>query len=139
MAVVAPTGIAAIHVQGQTIHSLFGMKATLQDVRDAKQVQLSPRYADVLRAIDTLVIDEISMVRADVMDMMDHKLRLAKRRPGVPFGGVQVIAFGDLFQLPPVTGKENVADAFLRSRYDSIFFFSAPAVKQSPFRLIELH
>lgn len=136
IAVVAPTGIAAIHVHGQTIHSLFGMKASVQDVRDHDQVKLGIKQKEILRAIEALVIDEISMVRADVMDMIDAKLRVAKSKPGMPFGGCQIIAFGDLYQLPPVMERDERGARFLRDRYSSEFFFAAPGVMQSPFTKI---
>lgn len=92
--------------------------------------------------IDTIVIDEISMVRCDVMDMIDTKLKIA-RGSTQPFGGCQIIAFGDLYQLPPVVERkenkeEEGVEEYLRDRYSSVFFFGAPAVEQHPFKHIKL-
>src|SRR5579872_5469679 len=96
--IAAPTGIAALNVRGQTIHSLFRLapqfhrKGTLQP---------NSRVCSILKRIDTLVIDEISMVRADLLDAVDERFREAFNNEK-PFGGVQVIMFGDVYQLPPV-------------------------------------
>lgn len=138
IAVVAPTGIAAINVKGQTIHSFFGLKATVQDVENTVEVyRMRAEKMATLKNVDAIVIDEISMVRADVMDMIDAKLRYA-RRNNKPFGGCQIIAFGDLYQLPPVVTDDEHVVNFLNDRYDTEFFFSAPAVKNYPFKRIEL-
>ena len=138
VAVVAPTGIAAITIGGQTIHSFFGLKPCLQNTLNKQEINLKPATAKMLSNIETLVIDEISMVRCDVMDMMDAKLRKAKNQPDIPFGGCQIVAFGDLYQLAPVTEKDNTVKKFLSDVYGSEFFFAAPGVKQNPFRIIEL-
>ncbi len=135
--IVAPTGIAAINVGGQTIHSFFGLAPEIQDTRDRSQVEdLSIKKKRMLQNLRVLVIDEISMVRADVMDMIDAKLQYA-RNSDLPFGGCQLIVFGDLYQLPPVVtaGKEM---AFLEHQYETVFFFGAKAVANHPFRIIEL-
>jgi ATP-dependent exoDNAse (exonuclease V) alpha subunit len=128
VAVVAPTGAAAISVGGQTIHSFFGLN---WGVQHPKQVQrISPTLKDMLQGIDIIIIDEISMVRADVMDMIDKILKLATERD-LPFGGKQIIMFGDLYQLPPVVpGRGGGVPRFLADTYKTEFFFSAPAIKQ---------
>lgn len=136
-AVLAPTGVAAINVGGQTIHSFFGLDLDIQDVRDTETVaKITKRRRAIFENLDALVIDEISMVSADVMDMIDHKLRIARNKD-LPFGGCQMIVFGDLYQLPPVVvGK--TAKQFMRDHYGTTFFFGAPGVKQGDFQTIEL-
>ena len=139
VAVVAPTGIAAIHAGGQTIHSFFGMGVSIQAPEDPEEVRrgLNEERIRILNAIDTLVIDEVSMVRADVMDMIDAKLRAA-RHTDDPFGGVQVICFGDLYQLPPVAEDDETVRRYFDEMYSTVFFFGAPAAAEKPFRIIEL-
>ncbi|MCR4884365.1 MAG: AAA family ATPase, partial [Clostridiales bacterium] len=136
--VLAPTGIAAIHVGGQTIHSFFGMEATVQDTRNTESVLngLTDTRRKELSVLDAIILDEISMVRVDTMDMIDRKMRAA-RKNDLPFGGCQVIAFGDLYQLPPVV-KEEAVEKFLRRRYGTLFFFGAPGYKEMPFSFVEL-
>lgn len=118
----APTGIAAFNVGGQTLHSLFRLPREGL-LLDGEEDEVDPR--DVFEAENvTLVIDEISMVRADVLNAIDHGLR-QKRERDVPFGGVRVLAFGDTHQLPPViTGGQ---DDRLRDAFGGTFFFHAPA------------
>lgn len=136
-AVVAPTGVAAINVGGQTIHSFFGLELDIQDVRDTEQVaKITKRRKKIFENLNTLVIDEISMVSADVIDMIDHKLRIARGKD-LPFGGCQVVVFGDLYQLPPVIVGET-AKQYMRDHYGTTFFFGAPGVKQGEFQTIEL-
>ena len=114
LAVVAPTGVAAVNVGGQTIHSFFGFKPniTLEKVRVSKNRKM-------YEALDALIIDEISMVRADLMDCIDKFLQLNRGKNSLPFGGVQLIMFGDLYQLPPiVSGDERgLFSAFYKSPY----------------------
>lgn len=117
--VLAPTGIAALNVQGQTIHSFFGFPPRPLSDRDIKKRRRRQLYQN----LEVLIIDEISMVRADLLDGIDRFLRL-NREDDRPFGGVQVVFFGDLFQLPPVVAS-TVEAAFFRSAYDSPYFFSA--------------
>lgn len=133
-AIVAPTGIAALNVSGQTIHSFFKFGFGFMDVNDPGLLS-SNLKDDTLEHLDVLIIDEISMVRADVMDMIDKKLRASKSEE-LPFGGCQVIAFGDLYQLPPVV-KEDLESQLLQERYGTSYFFGAPAVQQT-FTIIEM-
>lgn len=136
-AVIAPTGVAAINVGGQTIHSFFGLDLDIQDVRDTETVaKISKRRRKIYENLDTIVIDEISMVSADVMDMIDHKLRIARGKD-TPFGGCQMVVFGDLYQLPPVIVGDT-AKQFMRDHYGTTFFFGAPGVKEGNFQTIEL-
>ena len=133
VAVVAPTGLAAINVGGQTLHSFFKFAPRLIDPD-----RLPPsRNADVLQRLDTLVVDEVSMVRADLMDGVDRILRATRRRPDVPFGGVQVLLIGDLFQLPPIVREHNLKEYFAQ-RYGSPYFFRAPAFSATRMPVLDL-
>jgi ATP-dependent DNA helicase PIF1 len=118
--IVAPTGVSAINVGGQTIHSLFSLPPTFIDVDNFHS---NRKVSKVLSDIDTLIIDEVSMVRADLMDAIDLRLRQTKRRKQA-FGGVQVIMFGDLYQLPPIVSDATLYD-FLIARYGGIHFFNS--------------
>jgi ATP-dependent exoDNAse (exonuclease V) alpha subunit len=131
--VLAPTGIAALNAGGQTIHSFFRFPPRLL----TPDMIYRRRNSKIYREMDTLVIDEISMVRADMMDAMDLFLR-KNRGNEEPFGGVRVILFGDLFQLPPVvsSGEEQ---QYLQHQYSSEYFFSAPAFEHLNFDIHELH
>jgi ATP-dependent DNA helicase PIF1 len=117
--VLAPTGVAALNVQGQTIHSFFGFPPRMISAREISKRKDRRLY----RNMEVLIIDEISMVRADMLDNIDYFLRLNRDSP-LPFGGVQVVFFGDLFQLPPVVASDFEQEIFSTS-YDSAFFFSA--------------
>lgn len=131
--VVVPTGIAALNVGGQTIHSFFKLPPKPLDASDVKTVQDRTLY----ERMDLLIIDEISMVRPDVMDAVDLFLRQNRRTPHMPFGGVQLLLVGDLFQLPPVVSHEE--DAFFIAReYTSRFFFSAKALSTLQMAVVEL-
>lgn len=133
ISVVAPTGVAAQNVEGVTIHRFFGFKLGALHPDD---ISYNPDRAEVLRAVDLLVIDEISMVRADVLDAIDCSLRV-HRRDDRPFGGVAVLMIGDLSQLPPVVvGAES--DRFFTEAYATPYFFSARVLLQSQFHVITL-
>jgi len=116
--VLAPTGVAAMNVRGATIHSFFRFPPRILTEDDARPV----RFKKPFKKLDLLIVDEVSMVRADVRDAMGRFLRIngAKRR--LPFGGVQVLLVGDLHQLPPVVSR--AAEGF-PSEYESPFFFSS--------------
>ncbi len=131
--VLAPTGKAALNVEGATIHSFFRLPfATV----DSKKVNVDYKTREILRNIDAIVIDEISMVRVDIMEAMDAKLRIA-RRSDLPFGGVQVIMFGDLYQLPPVVADGQL-HRYFNHKFGGIYFFNAPSVKKAGIRIYEL-
>ncbi|HKK77825.1 MAG TPA: PIF1 family ATP-dependent DNA helicase [Saprospiraceae bacterium] len=125
MVVLAPTGIAALNVGGQTIHSFFGFPPKPLQKRDIKK----RRNRRLYKKMELLVIDEISMVRADLLDNIDYFLRINRDNP-LPFGGVQVVFFGDLFQLPPVVASEVEAMQF-QMFYDSPYFFSSNVMEDS--------
>jgi len=146
MIVVAPTGVAAINAGGVTIHSFFQMPfgPILPGRLDARErsedkfksfQRFNKRKINIIRSLDLLVIDEISMVRADLLDGIDHVLRRFKNRTK-PFGGVQLLMIGDLQQLAPVV-KEDEWN-LLRDYYDTFYFFSSKAFKQSRSVSIEL-
>lgn len=134
--VLAPTGVAALNIGGQTIHSFFGLKP--RDFLDPDEVE-PPRGRSVLlmRMLKTLVIDEVSMVRADILECLDRKLRLARSRPHEPFGGVQLVLIGDPFQLPPVVHDATVREHF-EQRFGGPWFFKSPVLREAKLRLIEL-
>ena len=137
--IVAPTGIAAINVGGQTIHSFFSLSIGVQKPEDPEaRYFFSDEKEKMYRELDVLVIDEVSMVRADVMEMISAKLSAAREEYFEPFGGCQIIAVGDLYQLPPVGEKDLDAQTYLEDRYASLFFFNAPSVKNFPFHILEL-
>lgn len=145
--VVAPTGIAAINAGGVTIHSMFGLPLrTFLPTTDRIDSSLANNIVDLqqhfkyrkdklklLREVEVLIIDEVSMLRADVLDMMDFSLRFI-RRNNQRFGGVQMLFIGDLYQLPPVVRDEHVLKMF----YNSPFFFDSLAIKDIPLLTIEL-
>lgn len=131
VAVVAPTGIAALNAGGQTIHSFFGLDIHVQDMQKIRKQGINYKKKEILRNLDILIIDEASMVRTDIMDAIDTKLQIATGS-NAPFGGKRVILFGDLYQLPPVV--ESQVDRYLNDKYGGIFFFNAPV-----FRRVNLH
>ena len=119
MVVLAPTGLAAVNVGGQTIHSFFGFPPRLIRPDDIRR----SRNGRLMRRLKFLVIDEVSMVRSDLMWAIDQSLRLNRGRPREAFGGVRLALFGDLHQLPPVINDPEVA-AHLDSEHGGPFFFS---------------
>jgi ATP-dependent DNA helicase PIF1 len=130
--VLAPTGVAAINVGGQTIHSFFKLPPKIIQKEAIKRL----RDRGLVESLDMVIIDEVSMVRADLMDGIDYALRLNCGRMKTPFGGVQMVFFGDLFQLPPVV--ENEARLLLQERYPSPYFFSAKVFNDCNIRSVEL-
>lgn len=133
LAVLAPTGVAAVNVHGQTIHSFF--QFPLQYL--SPDLYSDFKGASIHKKIEALIIDEISMVRAEVFDAIDSFLRTYGPYPGKPFGGVQIICFGDPYQIPPVVARELV-DVFAGDIYKSPYFFSSKAFKQGDFICLEL-
>lgn len=134
VAVLAPTGVAALNVQGQTIHSFFKFKpsVTLESIRKLEK----KKEREIYQTLDAIIIDEISMVRADLLDCVDQFLRFNGKDPQLPFGGIQMIFIGDLYQLPPVVTSEE-KQAF-KSHYKSPYFFSAQFFLTFDMELIEL-
>lgn len=138
MVVLAPTGIAAINAGGVTIHSFlqlpFGPYVPNTPFSN-NQYKMSKQRKRLISSLDLIVIDEISMVRADLLDLMDMALR-HYRNPALPFGGVQLLMIGDLQQLSPVVREDDWA--LLSQHYASPFFFSAHALRTTPFVTVEL-
>ena len=129
--VLAPTGVAAINVGGQTIHSFFKFKpdVTLDKIRKVKNDK-------IYKKIDTIIIDEISMVRADIIDCIDKFLRLNGKNKNEKFGGIQMIFIGDLYQLEPVITRDE--RKFFYKIYETPYFFSSKVFKNFDFEYIEL-
>lgn len=131
--VLAPTGVAALNVQGQTIHSFFGFPP-----RFLQKTEIKPRRSKLYKELEVIIIDEISMVRADMLDNIDFFLRMNAKHPDQPFGGVQMVFFGDLFQLPPVVSTPEEHHIF-KTVYESPYFFSASVFKEMYLETLELH
>ena len=129
--VLAPTGVAAMNAGGQTIHSFFKLPPRLIEPPDIKRL----RQGRVFRALKTMIIDEVSMVRADMLDAIDKSLKL-NRGSKRPFGGVRMILAGDLHQLPPVISGDEAP--ILEERYGGGYFFNAPAFRDAEFALLAL-
>lgn len=137
MAILAPTGVAALNVQGQTIHSFFGFPPRIITPKEAGQKTTRKDLLRLYKNLDVLIIDEISMVRADILDGIDIFLR-RNRENFKPFGGVQMIFVGDLFQLPPVVKNDPMERAYFTDYYDSPYFFSAKVMQEPDFEIEHL-
>jgi hypothetical protein len=151
--VVAPTGVAAINAGGVTMHSFFQLPfgpyipsgvhqyGASNGVTDAhalfRNIRFNHEKKELLREMELLIIDEVSMVRADTLDAIDAILRHFRNQPHLPFGGVQVLYIGDLFQLPPVMPDEQWR--LLKDCYESVFFFHARVMQQTTPLFIELN
>ncbi|MBP6087672.1 MAG: AAA family ATPase [Rhodoluna sp.] len=136
VAVCAPTGVAALNVGGVTIHSLFGFPFGILGTEDIGR-HLNRRSREVLAAVDMLVIDEVSMVNADLMDTMSRAMGIARGRRKLPFGGAQVVMFGDPYQLAPVPGN-NEERAYMAENYQSNWFFDAHVWREDSLERYEL-
>ncbi|MCF8459823.1 MAG: helix-turn-helix domain-containing protein [Flavobacteriales bacterium] len=152
--ILAPTGIAALNANGVTIHSQFllpfgtylpdrNLPAELPGGTNfytqqtlVRRHPLNSKRRDVLRNIDLLIIDEVSMLRADLLDAIDARLRFVKRNHRLPFGGVQLLMIGDMYQLPPIVKDHEWSK--MRDYYASQHFFEARALKESGFVYVEL-
>ncbi len=129
--VLAPTGVAAVNIKGQTIHSFFNFKP---DITPEKATKLKPDNIDIYRNLDAIIIDEVSMTRADIIDCMDVFLRKHGPKRGDPFGGIQMIFIGDLYQLPPVvTRKEK---ELFKNIYRSPYFFDAMVFRNAKEQMV---
>lgn len=134
--VVAPTGIAALNVGGYTIHRLFSLRPDMS-VEYVRSPQYYPgRFAHAIKALDTLIIDEASMVRADLFDTLGAVLERFGPAPGKPFGGVQIVLVGDLYQLPPVVQEQEAH--YFNTRYATPYFFSADRFTRTRFVTTQL-
>lgn len=139
MVVLAPTGVAAINAQGQTIHSFFqlpfGPNVPGMETAESKRYSMSKEKKALIRSLDLLVIDEISMVRCDLLDAVDREMRKYRDRTK-PFGGVQLLLIGDLQQLAPVAKDDEWA--LLQPYYSTPYFFGSRALAQIPYVTVEL-
>jgi len=151
--ILAPTGVAAINAGGQTIHSFFQIKPSIYvpndkrlrtrvDVYDSDKstvydhFKYSKEQFEIIKGLELLIIDEISMVRCDLLDVVDRLLRVFRKREKEPFGGVQVILIGDTFQLPPIASFDQWE--ILKDYYKSPFFFSSKVILDKKPIYIEL-
>lgn len=136
VAILAPTGVAALNVEGQTIHSFFLIppNITPDKVLDHK---LPDKRIKLISNLDMIIIDEASMLRADLLDCIDVSLRHHRKEESLPFGGVQMVFIGDLYQLPPVVAGAEERDLF-RNHYSSPYFFSAKALQNLEYTFLEL-
>jgi ATP-dependent DNA helicase PIF1 len=130
--VLAPTGVSALNVQGQTIHSFFGFPPRIITPQESGRKTSMKHLVRLYKMMEVLVIDEISMVRADMLDGIDLFLRV-NRENNQPFGGVQLIAIGDLFQLPPIVNRDPIEQDFFQNFYETPYFFSAKVFKEATF------
>jgi ATP-dependent exoDNAse (exonuclease V) alpha subunit len=124
--IVAPTGIAAMNVKGQTIHSFFQfpLRPLLPEDKGIKKFHQESEKRQIIQKMDTLIIDEVSMVRADLVDAIDTALR-RNANPHQPFGGKQVVFIGDIFQLEPVVQRDKPEAEILQTLYKTPYFFEA--------------
>ena len=150
--ILAPTGVAAINAGGVTIHSFFQipfgpfvpddsrLRTTATGTENRETIYTTFRYRDdkreIIENLELLIIDEISMVRADMLDVIDRILKVFRKKPYLPFGGVQVILIGDTFQLPPIADNEQWS--ILSQFYQTPFFFSSKIIEQNTPLYIEL-
>ena len=142
--VLAPTGVAAINSGGTTIHSFFRLPfspiipPTGKDppgdafgvATALEKIRLNHDQKSIIEQLDLIIIDEISMVRCDVMDAIDVVLRIIRNQPGTPFGGVQMLFIGDLFQLPPVYKEDD--QRILSRYYQGPYFFNSRVIEANP-------
>ena len=147
MVILAPTGVAAINAGGQTIHSFFQLefgpqipedsagRDAIHHVSAVQYQKFSAVKLKIIRSLELLVIDEISMVRADLLDAVDAVLRRVRRKEK-PFGGLQVLMIGDIHQLAPVAKEEEWA--LLRDYYKSVYFFDSHVLTKTSYCCIEL-
>lgn len=139
--ILAPTGIAALNAGGQTIHSFFKLPFSPippgnRELLIAALKRIRKNQKEVIRSLDLIIIDEVSMVRTDIIDAIDYLLRITRNLKSVPFGGVQMLFVGDLFQLEPVVPRQE--GEILQQFYHTNFFYGARAFDNEPPLMIEL-
>lgn len=135
--VAAPTGVAALNVGGETLHRVFGFKpGTTTEWAASSDYRPSSKTRALLESMECLVIDEVSMVRADFLDSVDIALRRFGPRKSQPFGGVQMVMVGDPYQLPPVVSEQE--ENYFRTHYATPYFFSSDALRELDFHIVEL-
>jgi ATP-dependent exoDNAse (exonuclease V), alpha subunit - helicase superfamily I member len=130
--ILAPTGVAAVNVGGQTIHSFFKFPPKIIQKESIKKLH----NHNMVEQLDVVIVDEVSMVRADLMDGIDYALRINRGQMKRPFGGAQMIFFGDLFQLCPIVDHDS--KEILAQKYSTPYFFSAKAFNSADIKYVEL-
>jgi len=138
--VAAFSGIAAINIGGMTLHSLFlfPFKPLLPGDDSIKEFRQGSSRQKLLEKVDMIIIDELSMLRSDIFQAIDYSLRINTGVRNVPFGGKQLVLFGDIFQLPPVVQNDPVERDIFSNTYDSEYFFDAPVFSEAEFNFVEL-
>lgn len=138
--VLAPTGIAAINCGGGTIHSFFGLpfRPIMQADEEIKRYGKNHPKHKLINKVSTIIIDEISMVRADILDAIDYSLRINTGLMDIPFGGKKMVFIGDMFQLEPVVKNTPLEYEMFHEQYDSPYFFSARAMQEVSMEMLEL-
>jgi len=133
--VLAPTGVAAVNIKGQTIHSFFRFRPDITPAT-VPEIHLRRAQRELYKSLDMIIVDEVSMVRADLLDCMDAFLRIHAKDSGRPFGGVRMVMIGDLYQLPPVVtrGEQDIFTEMYRSPY----FFDARVFEEIDLEFLEL-
>jgi ATP-dependent exoDNAse (exonuclease V) alpha subunit len=148
----APTGVAALNIKGKTIHSLFKFPPQVITSDRIKGTDYKEETQRLFKSVNVIIVDEISMVRADLIEGMDYILRKFRDKKK-PFGGVQMIFVGDVYQLPPVVDKKNkdplthngkpvfdgVPYEYLEKKYHGIYFFNSDAFKKADFKYFVLN
>lgn len=138
----ASTGIAAINIGGQTIHSFFSfpLKPLLPEDEEIVKFGKNHSKRKIIQKTNVIIIDEVSMLRADILEGIDYSLRINGGNPHLPFGGIQIILVGDIFQLPPIYNTRNqVEKELFKNYYNSQFFFDSPAFNSLSPIMIELN
>lgn len=138
--ILTPTGISALNVGGVTIHSFFKFplrSILLADTR-IKIFNKNSNERKIIEDIETILIDEVSMIRADIVDAIDYSLRMNGGNPFLPFGGKQMVFVGDLLQLEPINSIKNEIDKIVNDSYGSIYFFRAKVFQRLVLRTVEL-
>ena len=135
--VVAPTGVAAVNVGGRTIHSFFQLpiRPLLLEDKEIKKFNPFNAKGQVMRKIDGVIIDEVSMVRPDVIDAIDYSLRINNDNK-LPFGGKQIIMSGDLLQIEPIVGNDDSEKQIISQIYNGLHFHKAKVFERKPFKTI---
>ncbi len=136
--VLAPTGVAAVNIRGQTIHSFFGFKPniTVESARRSAAKLAKRKSSAIYKEVEIIIIDEISMVRADLLDCIDQFLRIVRKEKLAAFGGVKMVFIGDLYQLPPVVTKAE--KEIFSGHFESPYFFSSIIFPQLNIETVEL-